>query len=150
VPEATQLHCASRQNRMRDLRFGSLADIMTSSRNVRFTPKSGHQDVISQALISFFRTVSSISLPSASSIQASVPMLRRYWTSPNACFGPSEFIFARPLGPSALTIILTVQATHLLSPVPKERFWVADRAHRIFREVNQITESCSSLRPLHA
>src|SRR5215472_12169384 len=37
-------------------------------------------------------------------------MLRRYWTSPNACFGP--------LGPSALTIILTVQATQLLSPVP--------------------------------
>src|SRR5215467_9499781 len=48
-------------------------------------------------------------------------MLRRYWTSPNACFGPSEFIFARPFGPSALTVILTVQATHLLSPVPEAR-----------------------------
>src|SRR6516225_5564110 len=34
-------------------------------------------------------------------------MVRRYWAKPNACFGSSECIFARPLGPSDFTIIPT-------------------------------------------
>ncbi len=34
-------------------------------------------------------------------------MVRKYWTSPSACFESSECIFAGPLGPIALTIIFT-------------------------------------------
>jgi len=34
--------CASQQNSGADVRFGSKADILGGSRDVRFTPKSGH------------------------------------------------------------------------------------------------------------
>src|SRR5262249_32383895 len=34
--------CASQQNRVANVRFGSKADIAARPRNVRFTPKSGH------------------------------------------------------------------------------------------------------------
>ena len=65
----------------------------------------------------------------------------KHWTSPNACFGPSEFIFARPLGPSALTIMLTDRATHLLSPVPRHatdvRFWGCGGHRRRLRSLRK-------------
>jgi hypothetical protein len=36
--------CASQQNGMLDVRFGSLADIAQCRFDVRFTPKSGHRN----------------------------------------------------------------------------------------------------------
>jgi hypothetical protein len=40
VPEPILPHFASRQNRMRDFRFGSKADIEPPSTDVCFTPKA--------------------------------------------------------------------------------------------------------------
>jgi hypothetical protein len=44
---------------------------------------------------------------SAGGKRSRISIIRGYWTSPNAWFGSSECIFARPLEPSAFTIMLT-------------------------------------------
>ena len=54
-------------------------------------------------LIAFFRTDVAVRVLNA----GLVAVVRKYWTSPSACFGSSECIFAGPLGPFAFTIILT-------------------------------------------
>jgi hypothetical protein len=40
------LHCALRQIRTADVRFGSLADIEVLPTDVRFTPESGHRNSV--------------------------------------------------------------------------------------------------------